>query len=169
MNINAAAINDDRTARPGTRSTYTVQAWKKGGAEHLQSAANGPTPARDAVAAQISRALTSPAEPRTAMTFEQSLASASAVPATDPMTRELTFDDVLDIVNPLQHIPVVNMVYRGMTGDTIGAVGQIIGGGIFGGPIGALSGAVNAITQDITGKDIAANVLGFVSRPFSGN
>ncbi len=51
------------------------------------------------------------------------------------------FSDIVDMVNPLQHIPVVNNFYRSMTGDTIGAIAQIIGGAIFGGPVGALASA----------------------------
>ena len=30
-----------------------------------------------------------------------------------------TFLDMLDIINPLQHIPVVSTLYRAITGDTI--------------------------------------------------
>lgn len=51
------------------------------------------------------------------------------------------FSDIVDMVNPLQHIPVVSSLYQGATGDTIGAIAKIIGGAIFGGPIGALTSA----------------------------
>lgn len=51
------------------------------------------------------------------------------------------FSDIVDIVNPLQHIPVVSNLYQSATGDTIGAIAQIIGGAIFGGPVGALASA----------------------------
>lgn len=46
--------------------------------------------------------------------------------------------DVIDIVNPLQHIPIVSNLYQSATGDTISSVAQIVGGGLFGGPVGAL-------------------------------
>lgn len=49
--------------------------------------------------------------------------------------------DIVDIVNPLQHIPLVSNLYQSATGDTMGAIAQIVGGGIFGGPIGALVSA----------------------------
>ena len=52
-----------------------------------------------------------------------------------------SFFDFVDIINPLQHIPLVSNLYQSMTGDTIGAVAQIVGGGLFGGPIGALTSA----------------------------
>lgn len=69
------------------------------------------------------------------------------------------FRDVIDIVNPLQHLPLISMVYRGLTGDEIKPASQIIGGGLFGGPIGALSGTANAIAQIKTGKDIPNTVM----------
>lgn len=46
--------------------------------------------------------------------------------------------DVIDIVNPLHHIPIVSNLYQSATGDTISSVAQILGGGLFGGPVGAL-------------------------------
>ena len=49
--------------------------------------------------------------------------------------------DVIDMINPLQHIPIVSNLYQSATGDTIGAVAMIVGGAIFGGPIGALTSA----------------------------
>ena len=49
----------------------------------------------------------------------------------------LTFGDVLDLVNPLQHLPVVSTVYRKLTGDVITPAMDIAGGALFGGPIGA--------------------------------
>jgi hypothetical protein len=47
--------------------------------------------------------------------------------------------DVIDAVNPLQHIPVVNNFYQSLTGDSIGVISSIIGGALFGGPIGAVT------------------------------
>ncbi|HCZ12942.1 MAG TPA: hypothetical protein DHV16_12065, partial [Nitrospiraceae bacterium] len=44
----------------------------------------------------------------------------------------VSFGDILDIVNPLQHIPVVSTVYRSETGDKISPGSRIIGGAIFG-------------------------------------
>lgn len=75
-----------------------------------------------------------------------------------------SFWDLVDIINPLQHIPVVNTIYRELTGDQIGAVARIAGGAIFGGPIGAALGGVNAIAAQETGQDLgemAMSKLGF--------
>jgi hypothetical protein len=51
----------------------------------------------------------------------------------------LTFADIVDIVNPLQHIPIVGTFYRKLTGDTIDPAIRIAGGALFGGPLGALA------------------------------
>lgn len=77
--------------------------------------------------------------------------------------KSFSFADLVDMLNPLQHIPLLNILYREITGDEIKPIGSIIGGGIFGGPLGAASGIVNAIVKEETGKDIAGNAVSFVS------
>lgn len=72
---------------------------------------------------------------------------------------QLSFNDVVDIINPLQHLPVIGMIYRELTGDTMKSFSSIIGGAIFGGPVGAVSSTVNAIVKEETGRDIAENAL----------
>ena len=69
------------------------------------------------------------------------------------------FGDLLDMVNPLHHIPVVGHAYRELSGDTIRPIGNIIGGGIFGGPLGVVSGLVNTVIQEETGKDVTGNAM----------
>lgn len=76
-----------------------------------------------------------------------------------PAEADFSFWDLLDFVNPLQHIPVVNMIYRGVTGDTIKPAAQIAGGAIFGGFFGAASGIVNTIVAQETGRDINQNAI----------
>lgn len=63
------------------------------------------------------------------------------------------FFDLLDMINPLQHIPILSFFYRAITGDEIRPISKIIGGGIFGGPLGAASGLVSAVIEDGTGKE----------------
>lgn len=75
---------------------------------------------------------------------------------------EFGFFDLLDMVNPLQHIPLVGNLYREMTGDSIKPISTIIGGALFGGPLGAASGIVNVIVAEETGKDIVGNVIDVV-------
>ena len=73
----------------------------------------------------------------------------------DTGTVDMDFWDFVDIVNPLQHIPVVSTIYRELTGDTIKGVSRVIGGGLYGGVIGLVAGIGSAIVAETTGKDPA--------------
>ena len=70
-----------------------------------------------------------------------------------------SFGDLLDIVNPLQHIPVISSIYRAITGDTIGTGAQLAGGALFGGPMGFIGAIANAIIEGETGHDIGGNLF----------
>ncbi|MDP6573174.1 MAG: hypothetical protein QGI63_04780 [Rhodospirillales bacterium] len=72
-----------------------------------------------------------------------------------------TFFDFLDIINPLQHIPVVSTIYRDLTGDTLDHGSRFAGSTLFGGPIGALASVVNIIFEETTGKDVGEHVMAF--------
>jgi len=69
------------------------------------------------------------------------------------------FGDLLDIVNPLQHLPVISTFYRDLTGDDIGHAARVLGGGLFGGPIGAAVSFGNALVDEITGDDLGGHML----------
>lgn len=71
--------------------------------------------------------------------------------------RPFGFADLLDMINPLHHIPVVGHIYRRLSGDEIRPIGQIIGGAVFGGPAGAAGGLVNTIFRAETGRGMAEN------------
>lgn len=70
-----------------------------------------------------------------------------------------TFSDFLDIINPLQHIPIVNTVYRAVTGDKIDPGSRLAGGGLFGGPIGLVASLVSGMVEESTGKDPGEHAL----------
>ena len=72
---------------------------------------------------------------------------------------EVDFWDLLDVVNPLQHIPVVSSVYRHVSGDEIGGMARLLGGLLFGGPVGMVASAANLGLEGITGKDIGEHVM----------
>jgi hypothetical protein len=40
----------------------------------------------------------------------------------------VTFSDILDLINPLQHIPIVGSLYRKITGDSIDPAMRVAGG-----------------------------------------
>jgi len=73
----------------------------------------------------------------------------------------LTFGDILDVINPLQHIPVVSTLYREWTGDEIDPIPRIAGGTLFGGVVGAITSLVNVIVDEISGSDIGEHALAF--------
>lgn len=98
--------------------------------------------------------------PKTVTQDTGNTAAPSSIPADD-----FGFLDLVDMINPLQHIPVVNLFYRAVTGDTIKPIGKILGGAVFGGPVGASSGLVDAIITQETGQDMAGTVLSLVRGP----
>ncbi|WP_454020833.1 hypothetical protein [Azospirillum sp. Marseille-Q6669] len=65
----------------------------------------------------------------------------------------LDFGDLLDAVNPLQHLPGVSQIYRHATGDGIGLPARLAGGFLFGGPVGLLGSAAMAAFEAVTGDD----------------
>jgi hypothetical protein len=80
-----------------------------------------------------------------------------AVPST-----EFGFDDFIDLINPLQHLPIVSTLYRAWTGDTIEGPARILGDALYGGPIGLAMGVLNAIVEDASGEDIGATLYAAV-------
>jgi hypothetical protein len=69
------------------------------------------------------------------------------------------FRDLLDIVNPLQHLPVVGTLYRALTGDALAPGSRILGGTLFGGIGGFVTALVNAVVENETGSDIGDKAL----------
>jgi len=70
-----------------------------------------------------------------------------------------SFHDVLDALNPLQHLPIIAPIYRSLTGDKIGNVARVIGDGIYGGPIGLASGVADSVLAETTGKDFGQHIM----------
>ena len=73
----------------------------------------------------------------------------------------LTFWDLVDVINPLQHIPVVSTLYREMTNDTLDPAPRIMGGTLFMGPIGLVASSANVMIEHNTGKDMGSHVLAY--------
>jgi hypothetical protein len=77
----------------------------------------------------------------------------------DPAAGPSFADNLIDIVNPLQHIPIVSTAYRAITGDKISDGAKIIGGGLYGGLIGLGSSMADVAFKNMTGKDFGDTVL----------
>jgi len=71
----------------------------------------------------------------------------------------MSFWDFLDVINPLQHIPFLNAMYREASGDTIKPSAQMMGGILFGGPLGAMGAALTRIVEDGGGKDLGSTIV----------
>ena len=159
------------SASAGGGQIKSVQAWKTkitAAASSIQHI----TPSEQQILANLEKA----AQGRVGsfdIELETNLAYADAGRKIDSRTasepkENFQFQDVVDVINPLHHIPVVSMVYRGLTGDRLHPVSQIIGGALYGGPVGAVAGTVNAISQVQTGKDLGDHALSFAGIENSG-
>jgi hypothetical protein len=86
--------------------------------------------------------------------------SASAKPAESNNEKNgFSFAGFLDIINPLQHIPIISSLYRRLTGDEITPVGRVAGDTLFFGVIGLASALVNTAIEKATGKDAGDHVM----------
>jgi hypothetical protein len=79
-----------------------------------------------------------------------------------------SFGDFLDIINPLQHIPLVSTLYRHLTGDAIGTPEKIAGDTLYGGLVGFVSSIADSAYQAITGKDFGNTLLALVDGDTDG-
>jgi hypothetical protein len=77
--------------------------------------------------------------------------------------QELTFDDVIDIVNPLQHLPVISTLYRAVTGDQIKPAMRILGDLGYGGPSGFVSACAQVLFEAIAGKDVGSAAIALLT------
>lgn len=147
---------DYRTAGFNNNPYKSVQAWKK--PKYLP--AQNSNQAQRTIMANLDKASVGKIG-RHDVQIEQINAYAPSRQGSLNAQQPFGFADVVDVINPLQHLPIVNMVYRQLTGDQLHPVSQIIGGAVFGGPIGAVTGTANAIAKMQTGKDFGEHAMGF--------
>ncbi len=91
-----------------------------------------------------------PVQPRTARNAEP------AETLADKMS--VGFEDLLDVVNPLQQLPVVSSVYREATGDSISIPARLAGGFLFGGPAGLIGSAAMVLFEEVTGDSVLGHL-----------
>lgn len=96
------------------------------------------------------------------MTSREGPKAASDAGSTD----SFSFSDVLDLINPLQHIPLISSIYREVTNENINPVSRVAGdilyGGVFGLATAAISGAgaaADSVMEAETGKDTVGNIV----------
>jgi len=66
-----------------------------------------------------------------------------------PVPLDISREEALRSLNPLHHVPVVGMIYRLATGETIPAPLRVLGAGLVGGPLGALGAGLFGIAEFI--------------------
>ena len=80
------------------------------------------------------------------------------------VNQEASWRDAVDVVNPLQHIPLVSDYYREITGDEIGYLPKVIGGTLmssligFGAVYGLAASVLDVGINEATGKSTLAVV-----------
>jgi hypothetical protein len=70
---------------------------------------------------------------------------------------EFGWDDFVDLINPLQHIPLVNIAYRAITGDQIYGAARMVDFAL--GPLAGVSTAADLAFQSTTGHGLADNAV----------
>ncbi|MBF0283380.1 MAG: hypothetical protein HQL51_02875 [Magnetococcales bacterium] len=80
------------------------------------------------------------------------------------------FGELLDILNPLHHLPGISTLYQKFSGDEIGNGARVIGGTLFGGlfgGVGFLAGmaasSANVALREVTGKDVGEHLFAFAA------
>jgi hypothetical protein len=77
--------------------------------------------------------------------------------------KEFGFEDFLDILNPLHHIPIISQIYKNESGDDISndakAAGDVLYGALTGGILGIFSAIGNAFLKEQTDKDIGEHII----------
>ncbi len=78
------------------------------------------------------------------------------------------FADILDIINPLQHLPIISKFYRQQTDDEASEGSRLLGGVVFGGLIGGIGGVLSALTNSVirheTQRDLGDYLIAEITR-----
>jgi hypothetical protein len=78
---------------------------------------------------------------------------------TPAQPHESFFHRLLDVINPLQHLPVIGTIYRAITGEHLDPVEKIAGDTLYGGLWGAVSSIADVAFEGITGKSFEDTAL----------
>jgi hypothetical protein len=87
------------------------------------------------------------------------VATADAAKAESGEEKESFFQHILDVINPLQHLPIIGTIYRAATGERLDAVEKIAGDALYGGLWGAVTAAADVAFEAITGKSVEDTVM----------
>ena len=142
-------------------ASNAVVAWERSGSGSI-AGANAPDPAgaQRAVGAERKATFAEVAALLNAEDSRKPAAANAAKPSSFKFwqNEDFGFGDLVDIINPLQHIPIVSTIYRNLTGDQIGPAPRVIGGALWGRVGGLVAGVVNTVVEWFTGKDIGDHI-----------
>lgn len=74
-------------------------------------------------------------------------------------SQTMSFWDFLDILNPLQHLPFIGPIYRELSGDEMTGTARVLGGALYGGPVGLATGVADAVIHQETGQYVGSHVM----------
>ena len=97
----------------------------------------------------------------TSATTAPATPQADQKPSSKSSDWDFSFHNLLDIINPLEHLPIIGTIYRAITHTHIGIPERIAGDALYGGLWGAVSGVADAAFEAVTGKDFGSTVLAF--------
>jgi hypothetical protein len=135
-------INQDKGLRKGLSGTPLARVWQEKAETPMPTAVAALTPA------------TQPIQHRTVDEADNAVQEMSFNELWQDKKEGLSFGDFLDIINPLQHLPIVSNIYRMITGDEIGVGPRLAGGALYGGPLGLLGAGVVAAVESISGETV---------------
>lgn len=106
----------------------------------------------------------SPGKPGAASAAAASVTAAPATPdtpatASSAAPHESFFQHLLNVVNPLQHLPIIGTIYRAITGEHLDPVEKIAGDTLYGGLWGAVSSIADVAFEGLTGKSFEDTAL----------
>lgn len=84
---------------------------------------------------------------------------AQADAASPAQPHESFFHHLLNVINPLQHLPVIGTIYRAITGEHLDPVEKIAGDTLYGGMWGAIASVADVAFEGITGKSFEDTAL----------
>lgn len=111
----------------------------------------------------LSSASLRPDEHSRAPAAHEERSAKSAASSSTGTPAPFSFWDIIDIINPLQHIPVVSTLYRHLTGDEIRNSSRLVGDAIYGGALGAAASLVDIAFKNATGKDAGETVMAMLT------
>jgi len=78
------------------------------------------------------------------------------------------FRDILDGINPLNHIPIVSEMLESETGHKVSTASKLIGGALLGGPVGLFAAVIDSVFEQATGKSAVGTMIAALSGDETG-